>query len=101
MKTLPKGLSEKEYEKILTIAPHRAGKHNKGIFICPQCGFNIMRDSNMFDHLVGISNTSHGKVFVVECPHCFEKFNFHVDDQFEYLIDAIEYGRNVHFRIGS
>lgn len=54
------------------------GKPNKLIMSCPYCNHNVLKDM-MVKNFVGIATGLDGRnVVVMECPKCFEYWNYHL-----------------------
>lgn len=67
-------MSIKEYKIPLT------GEYNKNIYICPECGEELLEENrfgNVYRHIIGFADSPNGLMAVVECPVCFTKFYFH------------------------
>lgn len=73
------------------------GYYNAMFCECRDCGHSVIND--LFNHIIGFSDSDTGMVAIVECPKCFEKFYFHVDDVV-YLgfIGSIRLGTQKHFK---
>jgi len=79
------------------------GTYHKGINDCPHCGFHLLndlKDDDVFsNYCCGFSNTEIGLLMVIECPKCFKKWSFHVDQNFyDYFLESVDGGSNVHFK---
>lgn len=52
-------------------------------FNCLVCDFGNGWPEKMYPYVVGyMRETSFGSILVCECPKCFEKFWFHMDDRY-------------------
>lgn len=74
---------------------HLTGVYNKAVDICPYCGNRMY--GRLFENCKGFADSDYGQMMVVECDKCFESFYFHACEAYDYVIDTIKDGTNVHF----
>ncbi len=72
---------------------------------CPYCNHNVLKDM-MVKNFVGIATGLDGRnVVVMECPKCFEYWNYHLrqDIHMDNIIIGIElgYGKYYEYKDGN
>lgn len=72
-------------------------KYAKGVYTCPHCGETIKEPHHMYYHIIGLADTKWGKMKVVECPFCFEKYFSHVGNSDIYHIKGFA-DKNEHLK---
>lgn len=74
------------------------GQYNASVFICPECGHNLLsRGSVEFDYTKGFAELHGEYVTVTECPKCFDIFYCHTRDGYDDFLVAVETGYSIFF----
>lgn len=81
------------------------GEYNAGVYRCPECGCNLVtgKSGNLYEHIIGFSNSNIGLMAVVECPECFKKWHYHArlnvnTSHYDYFLEFIKEGIQRHFK---
>jgi hypothetical protein len=74
------------------------GKYHKGVNDCPFCDH---KPRYLHANTLGFADSNIGILCVIECPECFEKWNFHAREyedfmHYEIFLQAIEEKTNIH-----
>ena len=88
----------------------KVGRYNAGIDICDKCHEDLtdykkqrLLDEHVINNVIGFFEHNGLWYTTVECPHCFNKYFFHLRDAhkdvwYELFKESIELGTQLHFK---